>query len=163
MQKLKVYLESTMFNYYFDVDRDAHLDTVEFFEECKAGDFEAYTSDYVIEELDAAPEDKRSKMLALIEQYKIAVLPASEEADSLAQRYIADGTMPGGSLVDARHIAIAPINSLDIVVSLNFQHIVKSRTVQFTGAINIIMGLKPQGIYSPMEVLSSEKTRYHLG
>ena len=28
MKKLRIYLETTLFNYYFDEDRDAHADTV---------------------------------------------------------------------------------------------------------------------------------------
>ena len=29
----KVYLETTMFNYFFDTERDAHADTVKLFDE----------------------------------------------------------------------------------------------------------------------------------
>ena len=43
MRVMKVYLGTTLFNYYFDEDRDAHADTVTFFEECAAGRFEPYT------------------------------------------------------------------------------------------------------------------------
>jgi hypothetical protein len=54
MRKIKAYLETTLFNYYFDEDRDAHNDTVTFFEECKKGKFEPYTSLYAINELEGA-------------------------------------------------------------------------------------------------------------
>ena len=40
----KVYLETTMFNYYFDTERDAHSDTVKLFEEIRAGKYQAFTS-----------------------------------------------------------------------------------------------------------------------
>ena len=36
MSKLKLYLETTIFNYYFDEDRDGHDATVSLFEEIKA-------------------------------------------------------------------------------------------------------------------------------
>jgi predicted nucleic acid-binding protein len=55
-------LETTMFNYYFDADRDAHADTVTLFEECAEGKFVPFTSDYVVQELESAPESKRKKM-----------------------------------------------------------------------------------------------------
>ena len=54
-----VYLETTMFNYYFDAERNAHADTVKLFEEIKAGKYKAYTSAYAIDELMDAPEEKR--------------------------------------------------------------------------------------------------------
>jgi len=94
MRKQKIYLETTMFNYYFDEDRDAHADTVTFFEECLTGKFEPYTSFYVTDELENAPAEKRDKMLALIGKYDITVLTASDEVDNLARHYISEGALP---------------------------------------------------------------------
>ena len=163
MRTLKIYLETTLFNYYFDTDRDAHADTVTLFEECSVGKFKPYTSDYVLEELSDAPDDKRDKMIELINKYGITVLSASDEVKKLADRYISDGALPQGSRPDAQHVAIAAVAELDVIVSLNFRHIVRPKTIELTGAINIICGYKTMQILSPMEVIDSEKTRYHLG
>jgi len=163
MSTLKVYLETTLFNYYFDEDRDAHPDTVTLFEECAAGKFVPYTSLYVIDEIEAAPNEKRKKMMALIEQCGITILAASDEADNLARRYISEGALPKGSLSDASHIAAASINGLDMIISLNFRHIVRDKTIKLAGAINTLLGYKTVEIHSPMEVIDDEKTRYHLG
>ena len=163
MRKPKVYLETTMFNYYFDEDRDAHADAVTLFEECEAGKFEPYTSLYVVGELEDAPIEKRDKMIALIKRYNITVLAASDEADNLAARYISEGALPLGSLVDASHIASASVNALDKIISLNFRHIVREKTIKLTGAINTLLGYNTVEISSPMEVIDDEKTRYHLG
>ena len=46
--KLKLYLETTVFNYYFDDDREGHENVLELFEAIKAGKFEAYTSELVL-------------------------------------------------------------------------------------------------------------------
>jgi len=52
MRKLKIYLETTLFNHYFDEDRGlAHDSTVALFEEIAVGKYEAFTSLYVIDEL----------------------------------------------------------------------------------------------------------------
>ena len=67
MKAPRVYLETTLFNYYFDEDRDAHSDTVRLFENIAAGKYKAYTSLYVIEELKNAPSEKAKKMIALME------------------------------------------------------------------------------------------------
>ena len=162
MEKQKIYLETTLFNYYFDEDRDAHADTVILFDECALGKYEPYTSLYVISELEDAPDEKRSKMLALIEQYNITVLAASDEADNLARRYVIEGALPQGSLSDASHIAIASVNTLDMIVSLNFHHIVREKTIKLTGAINVLLGYRAIEINTPMEVIDDEKTRYHI-
>ena len=163
MRAPKIYLETTLFNYYFDEDRDAHADTVRLFKECAAGKFEPYTSLYVVDELNDAPSEKRDKMIALIKQYNITVLAASDEADNLARRYLVEGVLPQGSLTDASHISCATVNDLDMIISLNFRHIVREKTVKLTGAINMLSGYKAVEINSPMEVIDDEETRYHLG
>jgi len=159
----KIYIETTLFNYYFDEDRDAHADTVTLFEECASGKFEPYTSDYVIKEIEDAPERKRKKMLDLIKRYNIVVLAADNETDELAGRYVKEGALPLKSMADASHIAAASVNALDMIISLNFRHIVKEKTVEMTSAINTLSGYKPIKIKTPMEVIDDEKTRYHLG
>ena len=75
----KVYLETTIFNYYFDVERDAHADTVKLFEEVKAGKYQVFTSIYAVNEIMQAPDEKRDKMTALIEEYTITMLDSREE------------------------------------------------------------------------------------
>ena len=132
MRKPKIYLETTIFNYYFDADRDAHADTVKLFKEIKSGKYEAYTSIYVTNELIEAEEPKRSNMLALITEYNITVLPASEEARNLADIYVSEGIIPQKYRTDGVHIAVTTVNDLDMIVSMNFQHIVKRKTIVAT-------------------------------
>ena len=69
MRKQKIYIETTLFNHYFDDDRGlAHQSTIMLFKEIAAGKYEAFTSDYVTDELERAPTEKSEKMIALIEQ-----------------------------------------------------------------------------------------------
>jgi len=156
-------LGNDFINYFFDEDRDAHDDTVTLFEECLSGKFEPFTSGYVINELNDAPNEKRDKMISLIKKYNITVLAINDEADELALRYLFEGVFPPNSLIDASHVASASVNALDMIISLNFRHIIKERTIEMTSAINTLLGYKTIKIKSPMEVIDDEKTRYHLG
>jgi predicted nucleic acid-binding protein len=159
MRKQKVYLETTLFNYYFDEDRDAHADTVRLFEDIAAGKFEAYTSDYVVDELEETISEKRDKMLALIDQYEITVLEFDQEAEQLADTYVEQGIIPSKYRTDGIHIAVASVNDLDMIISMNFQHIVKRKTKLSTASINSLNGYRAVEIYSPMEV-HDEKTEH---
>jgi len=152
MRTPKIYLETTMFNYFFDTDRDAHADTVKLFEEIAAGQYEAYTSRPVIEELEKTKGDKREKMLSLIADREIPILETSVEAEKLADIYVEEGVIPANYRTDGLHIAIAVVNDLDMIISMNFQHIVKRKTVKMTATINSINGYRVVEIYSPMEV-----------
>jgi predicted nucleic acid-binding protein len=154
MRKPKIYLETTMFNYYFDTDRDGHADTVRLFKEIQAGRYEAYTSLYVIDELEETKDErKRSSMIALIGEYGITVIPGDDEAQRLAAVYIGAGIIPATKSYDSLHIAIASINDLDYIFSFNFQHINRIKTKTMTGAINVGEGYKPVTIATPGEVV----------
>ena len=62
MRKQRIYLETTLFNHYFDEDRGlAHRSTVTLFKEIAAGKYEAFTSDYVTDELERAPAEKSER------------------------------------------------------------------------------------------------------
>jgi len=158
MRKLKLYLETTVFNYYFDTEREFHADTRRLFEAIAAGEFEAYTSEYVAYELRRAPEPKRSDMLNLIAQYGIKVLDFEDEASRLATLYASNGIIPEKYLMDGIHIASASINGLDCILSFNFQHINKLKTKRMTENINLMEGYKGITICMPMEVIDYEET-----
>lgn len=152
MRKPKIYIETTIFNLYFDTDREAHPATLKLFEEIGAGKYEAFTSFYVIDELEAASEPKRSNMIELIGKYNIMILEANEETRLLADMYVNEGVIPAKYRYDGLHIAISTVNDLQYIFSMNFQHINKVKTKSMTSIINVREGYRPITIASPMEV-----------
>ena len=156
MRKQKVYLETTVFNYYFDAAKNAQPVTVAFFETIGSGQFEGYTSVYTYDELVKASEPRRSDMLSLIEKYRIIVLGTSEEVEQLAEQYIADNIIPRKKNYDALHIAIASVNELDIILSYNFSHINKLKTKAMIPAVNQQLGYRHIFIAQPEEVFDYE-------
>jgi predicted nucleic acid-binding protein len=155
---VKLYLETTMFNYYFDAEREFHADTVRLFEVIRAGGYEAYTSEYTVLELRKAPKPKRSNMLALIDEYNIAMLDIDAESDRLADLYVEHSIIPLKYRIDGAHIAIAAINGLDFILSFNFQHINKLKTKRMTELVNLSEGYKGIIICTPMEVLDNDES-----
>lgn len=153
---MKLYLETTMFNYFFDVEREGHVDTVQLFEKIRAGEFEAYTSLYTISELEDAQEPRRSKMLALIDEYNIKVLPITDESDQLADLYILEKVIPLKFRLDGAQIAISSIYGLDYVLSYNYQHINRAKTKLLTDRINNQNGYNSVLICTAKEVLDDE-------
>lgn len=149
-----IYLETTIFNFPFADDAPQYkADTLQLFEEIKSGKFKPFTSQYVLDELEAAQDALREDRLKLIQKYAVEVIPESEEAKSLALAYIKAGIIPQTYSTDGFHIAAASIKGLDFIVSLNFRHIVKRKTIEETELINFREGYKKIGIYSPAEVI----------
>jgi hypothetical protein len=95
-------------------------------------------------------------MAGLIQKYDISILALSDEADRLTDVYVAEGIIPQKYRTDGLHIALATVNDLDMIVSMNFQHIVKRKTILATGKINNLNGYRTVEIYSPMEVIENE-------
>ena len=157
MRAPKIYIETTIFNFYVDEDRgDPHNDTIRLFKEIAAGKYEAFTSDYVVDELKKSQAEKYARMMSLLTKYNIPVLNMSDEADRLADVYVAEGVIPQKYRTDGLHIAIATVYDLDMIISMNFEHIVKRKTIKMTECINTINGYRAIEIYSPMGVVESE-------
>ena len=150
----KVYLETTVFNYFFDRDRDGHAATVTLFEAISRGEFDAYTSDVTKDELAKASEPKRGKMLALIDAYNITVLEENHQVKFIAGLYLEAKAIPHTHPVDATHISFASCNNIDYLLSFNFKHIVKDKTKQITGIINSRYNLKNAMLTTPGEILT---------
>lgn len=157
MKKLKLYLETTILNFYFADDApDKKADTIKLFQEIKRGNYEAYISYAVIDEINEASEQLRQKLLSLLVEYDIPVLDEGSDVDRLADLYVSEGIIPLKYRDDAVHIAMATITGMDIILSWNFKHIVKRKTILMTNLINAREGYKNIDIYSPSEVVEND-------
>jgi len=154
-----VYLETTIFNFPFVDDAPQYrADALKLFEEIRAGKFSPFTSEYVIRELEKTKDaEKLEKMKTLVDDYGVEVIPANEEAERLAQVYIGDSIIQEKYLTDAIHIAAATVAGLDLIISLNFKHIVKHKTIFETERTNAREGYKRVFIHTPAEVVDYDE------
>jgi len=119
-----------------------------------AGDFEPYTSVYVIEELEETHKKGwRDEMMKLVGDFGVRVLPKNERVGRLADKYIEATAIPAKHRTDALHIASATVNGLDFIVSQNFEHIVKDKAIRLTAMVNEDEGYDCIGIYEPGEII----------
>lgn len=151
-----VYIETSVFNFFFADDApDKRADTRKLFAEIGEGKYIPFTSQYVVRELERCEEPKRGEMLELIPKYGITALRINDEVDQLGDMYIVEGIIPEKHHLDALHIAMATVYGLDFIVSFNFKHIVKRKTVTMTESINLREGYRRLGIFSPTEVIEN--------
>ncbi|MCY2929416.1 MAG: hypothetical protein NTV86_07955, partial [Planctomycetota bacterium] len=106
-------------------------------------------------ELSGAPPQVKAVYDDLIEM-DCRRISESAESSALARRYIAEGIVTARFENDARHIAVATVEEVDMLVSWNFRHIVRYDKIRLFNAVNVLAGRKPIEIYSPMEVASEE-------
>jgi predicted nucleic acid-binding protein len=153
---IRVYIETTIFNRFCDENREYIAETRVFFDKIREEKIDAYTSTYVIDELQKAPSPKREEMLKLISDYGIEVLESNDKAFDLADLYIKNNIIPKRSRVDGVHIAMAALNNMDCIVSLNFKHINKLKTKQQTEIIHNMFDHSNPAICTPMEVIEDD-------
>jgi predicted nucleic acid-binding protein len=132
--------------------------TRQFFESITKGKYMPYTSTEVIEELKRAPQDLYEKMYTLVDQFGIETLPVTEEVERMANLYISKGIIPEKYRDDALHIATATVNNLDAVVSYNFEHIAKLKTMNRVALVNLEERYKVIGLPTPEEVIEHERS-----
>ena len=107
-------------------------------------------------ELRNAPQDVLN-ILEEIPEGNIEYVELMEEAVNLAYKYIAEGVIGNGKLVDAEHIAIATINRVDALVSWNFRHIVNLQKIRGYNSVNLKYGYPLLEVRSPQEMITYEE------
>lgn len=149
---MKLYLESSVFNFVFADDAPERQKITKKFFAYKLADFDVFISDIVFNELKKTKEPKRSALLKLLSNYPCITLKTDEETADLAEVYVNEGVVPEKFINDALHIAIATVNGIDTVVSWNLEHIVKLKTIIEVNKINLRKGYKQIFIVTPEEI-----------
>jgi len=126
-----------------------------FWDAVERGEIMIIVSDVLIDELAGAPERARAFYRSLPETL-IERVVSTEESDSLAKRYIADGVIDKAHIDDCRHIALATIAHADVLVSWNFGHIVNVDRIRGYNGINMKLGYSQIDIRTPYEVYHDE-------
>ncbi len=154
MKKIKYYLETSVFNFVFADDEPKRRDlTKKYFNALQREGTAIYSSTILIDELNAAPEPIKGKLLSLLEKYQPVILLLDEEVKELAAKYVEEKIIPQKYIEDAYHLAVASVNDIDVIVSWNFQHIVKLKTKIEVNGVNKLLGYHEIEIVSPEEVI----------
>ncbi|GHV22969.1 hypothetical protein AGMMS49959_14790 [Planctomycetales bacterium] len=155
LKKLRLYLETSIFNCLFDDHKPAEkADTWRLWDEIKTGKYEAVVSDIAIAEIEnCPPEFFVKKDLMYGELGNIAYTRIDVENDdqtkALAKRYIENGGLPPRCKIDALHLAAASLFGCDVVLSWNCKHIVKFRAMRVVDGVNAMENLSPVKLLRP--------------
>jgi hypothetical protein len=102
-------------------------------------------------EIEDSPDEVKS-VYAEFRAHADEIMDLTPEAIELAEAYLNHNILPMNFRDDARHIALATVAGVDLIVSWNFKHIVHFERIQKFNAVNLEMGYKPVSIHSPREV-----------
>ena len=150
---MRIYIDTSVINGLFAEDINTKISTKNFFEYVRKSASILYSAELIVKEIDRTPqESKRNKLKNALAEYNVEFLPFSNEIDKIANIYIREKVIPAKYLPDAIHIATASIHNIPVLVSWNFEHIVKLKTKVEINRINRERGYPRIDISSPHEV-----------
>ena len=154
MIRLRIYIDTSVIG--GCLDKEFQNASMELIDKFKRGEMIVVISELTTLELKDAPQEVQN-ILKEIPERNIEYVELTEEAVNLAGKYITEGIIGGGKLVDAEHIAIATINRVDVLVSWNFRHIVNLQKIRGYNSVNLKYGYPLLEIRSPLEVITYEE------
>jgi len=154
MKKLSLYLETSVWNFYFADDAPEKKEiTVRFFHKIEKGIYEIFISDTVLEEIGNATEEEKTRLYNLIEQYHPKNIPIIPEMLKLSRKYLSENALPRKANKDALHAAAATVSQMDALISWNLRHLSNLRRMEKINGINLKEGFtKRLELITPMEV-----------
>ena len=158
MKKPQLYIETSVWNFYFADDAPEKKEiTHTFFNKIKESEYEIFISDTVIEEIGRADDEKRQLLLNIIKEFNPKRLIIDQEVVELAQKYIAEGVLPANKFEDAVHAAVATIFEMDALISWNLKHLSNLKRMEMINGVNMKEGYsKRLELITPMEVSDEE-------
>ena len=165
MNKLKVYLDTSIINFlYTDDSPEYRKATKVFFDDIVAKNkVETYISNIVIDEINkTGNKEYREELLGTFEKYtNIKTLIAEDEIINdigfLGESYIKNGIIPKKKTADSLHIAYSTVFQMDILLSWNFKHLANINKEQKIIILNKTFGYNyPFRMANPLEVYFEE-------
>jgi len=150
MKQQRIYIDTSIVGGFFDTKFEK--ETKLLFKRLENKEIIFVVSDLLREELKNAPEWVRN-LLDNYDENSLEKVVLTEEAKELAEKYIVESVVGKTSLDDCRHIALATINKVDVLVSWNFRHIVNLTRIKGYNAVNLKNGYFTLEIRNPKDLI----------
>lgn len=154
------YIETSIPSFYYDTRDDIQAQamkewTKEWWHIMKKKNAFLVTGIPVITELSEAEEPKRDNALRLIED--LPILNYDETVDQIVSVYIHHKLMPGKSMGDAAHLALASYHKCDFLVTWNCRNIANANKFGHIRRINGMLGLFTPELVTPFLLLEGRE------
>ena len=153
-KKTKVYIDTSVWNFALEAERPESFVTNDFLKHLKTNDdYTILISDLIKTEVNNAYELRKKQLEGLIEAFQTETVRLNDEALKLAETYVSESLIPSQHDADAMHIAIATVNYCDFLISWNYKHIVRAKTIRGVHLINSRKGYGLIELVTPREFL----------
>ena len=159
MKKLKIYLDTSAIGYLDEETSPKEMaDMRELWELIKSGEYNAVISDIVFNEIGQNKNaNKVETLLDFIAEIPYERISINEEIYMIAEMVKQNGLITADKHINDRlHIGCAINGESDIIVSMNFKHLVNVTTIRGVRAISILESNRNIDIVSPASLIYRE-------
>ncbi len=153
--KPSVYIETTIPSFYYEVrtepDMVARREWTQEWWNDHLADYDVYTSEAVIEELESGLFPGKEDALKLMGN--LPLLDIDEPIADTVAAYISHHVMPSDPAGDALHLSIASYHKCDFLLTWNCHHLANANKFGHIRRINTLLGLFIPAIVTPLELL----------
>jgi predicted nucleic acid-binding protein len=117
----------------------------------RRNDFDLYISEFVLEEVSDGDMRAATERLKALED--IPVIEINGQVAAIAEKLLAEASLPGKARIDALHIATAAIGGMDYLLTWNCSHIANPAFRFKIESVIRSFGYEPPIICTPQELL----------
>lgn len=158
MPKLKVYVDTSILGAIYDLEDAPRVNvTKKLLKQLKSRkDYIPFISNILIEEIEKAPKDIVHGLKDIISDVSFETIYEDDDSVLLVDEYMKKRIIPKRYRDDARHIAVAVTNNIDVIVTWNCKHMANIENKRIINAVNMMFGFRQIDIVIPLEVVGYE-------
>ena len=159
MKKLKIYLDTSAIGYLDEETSPKEMaDMQKLLELIKSGEFNAIISDVAFIEIRQNKNAKKVEtLLDFIAEIPYERININDEIYTIAEMVKKNGLITADKHINDRlHIGCAISGESDVIVSMNFKHLVNVTTIRGVRAISILESNRNIDIVSPVSLIYKE-------
>jgi len=153
-----VYIETSIPSFYYDAreapEAVARRNWTKHWWDFKRHEYDLFTSEAVIEELERGDYPSKNDVLRLLEG--VAVLRVEPPILGIVETYIQRSVMPADPAGDALHLALASYHRIDFLLTWNCSHLANANKFPHIRIVNTMLGLFVPALVTPLELLAEE-------
>jgi predicted nucleic acid-binding protein len=89
----------------------------------------------------------------MVDTFSLEVIYETETCVTLVEEYVKRKIIPRKYRDDARHIAVAVVNDIDVIITWNCRHMAQVEKKRMINAVNMMLGYRQIDIVTPLEVV----------
>ena len=159
LKKLKIYIDTSAIGYLDEHESPNDMKAMlAFWNDIKSSKYDVIISELTFKELnDNKNTEKVNTLLGYITQIEYETIGITEEAENIASLVKKNELLISDKHHNDRlHIGCAFVAGCDIIVSMNFKHLVNIKTIRGVRAISNIEGYKNLDIIQPAALVEEE-------